>query len=144
MNRVVIDTNVFISAALRHGGGAARSVLRLALQRSILPIFGNALLAEYEAVLGRPELFAQSPLTKAEREELLNALISVSEWAPVYYLWRPNLRDESDNHLIDLAIAANANAVITANVRDLRSGEILTPHLKILNPGDYLKQRAYP
>lgn len=141
MDRVVIDTNVFVSAAMRDGG-APRQVLRLALERRIVPIFGNALLAEYEDVLGRSDLFAGSPLDTSDRESLLNALLSIAEWQSIYFLWRPNLIDEADNHLVDLAIAGNARAIITANMRDLSKGEIRTPHLKILTAGDYLKQRT--
>ncbi|MDD5028207.1 MAG: PIN domain-containing protein [Rhodoferax sp.] len=31
----------------------------------------------------------------------------------IYYLWRPNLRDEADNHVLELAVAAGAQAIIT-------------------------------
>lgn len=50
MDTVVIDTNVFI-AALMSAEGASRRVLRLALRGDIVPLFGNALLLEYEDVL---------------------------------------------------------------------------------------------
>jgi hypothetical protein len=30
--------------------------------------------------------------------------------------WRPNLRDEGDNHLVELAIAGGAEAIVTYNV----------------------------
>ena len=48
------------------------------------------------------------PLTASERRALFDALLSVSEWIKVYYLWRPNLPDEGDNHLIELAVAGGA------------------------------------
>jgi hypothetical protein len=35
------------------------------------------------------------------------------------FLWRPNLPDEADNHVIELAVAGGASAVVTNNVRDL-------------------------
>jgi putative PIN family toxin of toxin-antitoxin system len=50
MEKVVIDTNVFVSALLS-ADGASRQVLRLALNGMIKPIFSNALFAEYEALL---------------------------------------------------------------------------------------------
>ena len=52
MIEIVIDTNVFVSA-LRSDGGAARQVLRKALQGHYRPVFGNALWLEYEDLLGR-------------------------------------------------------------------------------------------
>jgi len=36
----------------------------------------------------------------------------------IYFLWRPNLRDEADNHLVELAVAGGAQAVVTRNKRD--------------------------
>ena len=53
---------------------------------------------------------------------------------------RPNLRDESDNHLIELAIAGHARAVVTHNVRDLTRGELVWPHLRILTPVQFLEE----
>ena len=37
-----------------------------------------------------------------------SSLISRRTWVRVYYLWRPNLPDEADNHLVELAVAGNA------------------------------------
>lgn len=45
MDRVVIDTNIFVSAVM-NADGAPRAVLRLALRGEILPLFGNALFSE--------------------------------------------------------------------------------------------------
>lgn len=52
----------------------------------------------------------------------------------VYYLWRPNLPDEADNHLIELAVAGAAETIVTQNVRQLRRGELRFPSLRILRP----------
>ena len=54
--------------------------------------------------------------------------------------WRPNLPDEGDNHLIELAVAGAALAVITHNVRDLRGGELLWDNLLILTPAECLER----
>ena len=68
-----------------------------------------ALLAEYEDVLGRDPLFASSTLSAREREALFDGFLSACRWVEVFYAWRPNLPDESDNHLIELAVAAMTN-----------------------------------
>ena len=99
---------------------------------------GEKLLNEFEDVLGRSELFRASPLTRREREELLDAFLSVCEWVRVFYLWRPNLPDESDNHLIELAVAGAAAMLVTHNVRDLRGGELRFPQLRIETPGQFM------
>jgi predicted nucleic acid-binding protein len=50
---------------------------------------------------------------------------------PIYYLWRPNLKDEGDNFLIELAVAGNAEIIVTNNVNDLGSAELSFEALKI-------------
>ena len=131
--KLVIDTNVFISALIS-STGASRTVLRACLQGKYQPLMGTALFLEYESILSRSEVMARCRLPKADIEALLAALMSVSEWVRVYYLWRPNLNDEADNHLIELAIAGNAEAIVTQNVKDFQRAELLFPQLSILSP----------
>jgi len=134
---VVIDTNVFVSG-LRSGGGPAREVLRRSLQGRYQPLFGNALWLEYEALLGRP---VWTDFTTAEeRQRMLATLASVGRWVSVYYGWRPNLPDEADNHLIELAVAGGARAIVTHNVRDLRGGQLLWENLLVLTPAQCLEK----
>ena len=135
MNIVVIDTNVFV-AGLRSNGGASREILRLALTGKIKPIFGNALWLEYEDLLGR-DIWTDST-TDAERKLMLSALIKVGCWVTVYYGWRPNLPDEADNHLIELAIAGGADVIITHNIRDINRGELLSS-ITVQSTADYLE-----
>lgn len=138
--RVVLDTNVFV-AALLSAEGIARVVLRTALLGEIKPVFGNALLAKYEDVLARGRLWARCPLSEIERGRLFDALLSASDWVRIHYLWRPNLQDEGDNHVLELAVAAGAEVIITANVRDFGRSELLFPGVQILTPGDFVKGR---
>ena len=81
--RVVLDTNVLV-AALRSEGGASRAVIRLCLRRRCQPLMGEKLFNEFEDVLGRAGPFQNSPLTPREREELLDAFLSVCEWVRVF------------------------------------------------------------
>jgi len=134
---VVIDTDVFV-AGLRSAGGASRQVLRLALTGRLQPLFGNALWLEYQDLLGRPVWGrATHP---AERLQVLAALAQQGRWVTVYYGWRPNLPDEADNHLIELALAGNADAIVTHNVRDFRRGELRLGKLRILTPAQCLEE----
>lgn len=140
MVRVVIDTNVFVSALLSADGGA-RAVLRLALMDDIKPVFGNALFAEYEDLLARTQMWTKCTLSETERVTLFEALLSVSDWVRIHFLWRPNLPDEADNHVLELAVAAGAQAIVTANVRDFGRAELLFPSVRVLTPSDFLKWR---
>ena len=134
----VIDTNVFIGACL--GTGAASSVVRACLQGEVQPLMGVALMAEYEDVLARDELLAACRISRDEREELLNIFVARCEWTRVYFAWRPNLADEADNHLIELAVAGAAGFVVSRNLCDLARGELVFPGLRCLGPAAFLKE----
>lgn len=137
-NRVVIDTNIFIGACL--GQGAAHRVIADCLRGKYVPLMGAALLAEYEDVLGRAEMFGNCRLTLAERDELLDIFLACCEWTRIYYAWRPNLPDEGDNHLVELAVAGGAKFIVTYNLRDLSRMELRFPGLRVLSPDDFLKE----
>lgn len=136
--RAVIDTNVFVGACI--GAGACNAVIRACLTGAVEPVMGAALMAELEDVLSRSDLFANSPLTAAERSTLLDVFLARCEWTRVYYLWRPNLRDEGDNHLIELAVAAAAPCIVSRNVRDLRGGQLPFAGLQVMTPEAFLKE----
>ena len=103
--KIVVDTNVFVSA-LTSATGASREVLRRCLKQECRAVIGLKLFLEMEDTLGRKMLFKNCPLTAGEREELFAAFASVCAWTKTYYLWRPNLRDEGDNHVLELAVVA--------------------------------------
>lgn len=136
--RVVLDTNIIVGAMLRDGG-ACRAVLRLCLQGEVQPIIGVALFAELEDVLSREDLFRNSKLTAAERQDLFAAFLSVTQWVPIYYTWRPNLRDEADNHVVDLAVAGNADCIVTKNERDFANMELQFPQLKLATAAEFME-----
>lgn len=136
---VVVDTNVFVSALLK-ANTAPREIIRLCLQGKAKPIMGNALLTEFEALMQRDKIFRSSPLSTQERQALLNAFFQSCEWISVYYLWRPNLEDEADNHVLELAIAGGATHIITGNIKDFKGTELRFPHLEIVSPSQFLTQ----
>jgi len=122
LDRAVLDTNVLTGAMLAYAGHSRR-VLRACLEGHLQPLIGEALFLEYEDVLGRRALFQRSLLSRMERQELFAAFLSVCEWVHVYFSWRPNLRDEGDNHILELAVAGGATMVVTNNVRDFSRGQ---------------------
>lgn len=139
MKTVVVDTSVFVSALIGKAG-ASREVIRRCLDERYRPCMSLALFAEYRDLLGRHELFSKSPLDAGEREELFRALMAASRLVDVYFLWRPNLPDEGDNHVLELAVAAQAEAVATHNRSDFLRAELRFPELRILSPAELLKE----
>ena len=135
---IVVDTSVIISALLGRRG-ASRKILRKTLLGEYNPLISNALFQEYEDVSNRKKIIDSCALTKKEIEELLKALYSVCQWVPIYYLWRPNIADEGDNFLIELALAGNATHIVTNNIRDFRNAELKFPSITILTASELLR-----
>lgn len=137
--KVVIDTNVFIGA-LQARDGINRAVLTDCFMGDIDPLMGDALYYEYESLLYRHYLFEKCRLDEKERESFLNSFLSICKWVRVHYRWRPNLRDEADNHIVELALAGGAEMVLTWNKRDFHSGNLAMRHLAIVTPEEYRKE----
>lgn len=125
--------------ALLSAAAENREVLRRCLVHKAQPLIGAALFHEYEDLFNRPEPLNASPLSREERYQLFEAFLSVCDWVRIYFLWRPNLSDEADNHLIELAMAGGADVIVTNNIRDLTGGELSFSEIQILTPAEFLK-----
>ncbi len=136
---VVIDTNVFIGALMGAPGAANRQVIRLCLERRLEPVMGTALFKEYESVMSRRGLFVDCRLDSGECADLLDSFLNVSRWVSVYFLWRPNLPDEADNHLVELAAAAASTIIISNNVRDFDGEQMRFLNINAVTPGIFIK-----
>ena len=138
--KVILDTNILVAACM--GSKPANTIVAQCLQGVFQPIVGTTLFNEYETVLLREEIFTNCRLNVAEREELLNIFLSCCQWVKIYYAWRPNLADEGDNHLIELAVAGNANYLITRNIRDFHQAQLHFPRIHICTPEDFLQEKT--
>jgi len=90
----------------------------------------TALFTEHEAVLARPK----------EQTALFDAFLACTKLVEVYYRWRPNLPDESDNHVLELAVAAGDATILTFNRKDFSRGDLRFPDVVIQSPGIWLKR----
>jgi len=135
--KAVIDTNIFVGALQRHDG-VNRQILKLAFLEELAPLMGDTLYFEYQALMGRHHLFEKSSFLPHEREDFFDDFCSICEWVKISYRWRPNLRDEGDNHLIELAMAGGADMIITWNKKDFRQSDLVLPEIAILTPPEWL------
>ena len=137
--RYLIDTCVLVSA-LRSKNGASHVVLQRVLDGQLPIVMHYNLLQEYWDVLTRPTMQPDLVHTEIELERILAALVAIAEDVTVRFLWRPNLRDEKDNFLLEIAIAAQPSTIITHNVRDFVAGDLRFPGVVIKRPQDVLTE----
>ncbi len=136
--KIVIDTSVWISALITKES-QARELLRLVFHAKLFPQISEALFREYEEVMKRKKIQNLTPLSQEEQNDLFEAYLSRCKWNEIYYMWRPNLKDENDNFVVELAVASGAEAIITYNVKDFKNAELIFKH-KIMTPEDFIKE----
>lgn len=136
--KIILDTNIFVGACL--GSRYDNLVIRGCLTGNFKPLVSHALLFEYEDLIGRESVFDHPvALNFEEREILFNALYSVCRLIDVSYLWRPNLKDEGDNFIVELAVAGNADYIVTKNLKDFRQSELVFDSFKVITPKELLE-----
>lgn len=114
-----MDTSV-IASAFRSRTGASFALLAAVERRLIKPLATPALFLEYEDVLKRPEQREASGLSLRELDDALEELSALLEPVDVYLQWRPQLRDPSDELVLEAAINGRCDALVTYNTRDFR------------------------
>lgn len=136
--KVIIDTNVLV-AGLIGGKGPNREILKHCFKGTLSPYVGHKLYTEYLDLLSREDIQKLCNKTSSTLAEFLDDFASVCEAVDVWFLWRPNLKDEADNHLIELAIAANARYIVTNNVADFNNPELKHSGFEIIKPEELLR-----
>ena len=138
IRRVVLDTSVVI-AGLRTRLGAGNAVLHLVANRRLIALATPPLFLEYEEVLKRPEQRLVHGLLPSEVDDFLAELAALIEPVEVHFSWRPQIRDPNDEMVLEAAINAHADALITYNVRDfaLAGARFAIP---IISPPELLKK----
>ena len=137
--KYLLDTCIIISA-LRSKKGASHFLLRKAIMKQLPIIMHFKLLAEYHDVLTRPDIISSLIYTHEEIEKILIGLINVAEEVNPPFSWRPNLKDEKDNFLIEIAVTSQPCTIITHNIKDLLQGELLFPAIFVKQPQEVIRE----
>jgi uncharacterized protein len=109
--RLVIDTNILVSAALKPDG-LQRTVFLLAITRPARLYVSEAIFAEYREVLSRREL----RIRKGFRRQLLQLIRNHSHFVNVSHTLQVT-KDPDDNRFLECADAARADFLVTGNLR---------------------------
>lgn len=138
MRKIVLDTDVVVSA-LRSALGGSNAILKEVALGRLTPLVTPALFLEYEAVLKRPEQRLVHGLGLDEIDVFLATLASTSEAVEVSFRWRPQLADANDEMVFEAAVNGRADALITHNVKDFASA---APKfgLRVMRPGELLAE----
>ena len=131
--RVVLDSNVLVSA-LRSKRGASFQLIKLLRRGRFEVALSVPLALEYEVVLRRHA--RELRLAQDEADGLVDYLCDVGYRQSIHFLWRPTLTDPRDEFILELAVAANCNAIVTHNVRDFAGARRFA--VQIMKPGDFI------
>jgi putative PIN family toxin of toxin-antitoxin system len=132
--QIVIDTNVIV-AGLRSRRGSAFQLLTLIGTEQFDIHLSGLLVLEYTEVLLRelPNLY----LNRDEVDDLIDFYCAVAVQDEIFFLWRPFLRDPNDDMVLELAVKAECESIITYNTRDFAGVEQFG--LNLLEPSEFLR-----
>lgn len=127
--RIVIDTNVFISALKSRKGASFKLLFETSPEKYELSI-SPALIFEYESIAKRN--INELKLSEEQIDSILDMICKISNKCEIFFLWRPQLKDPKDDHILELAIESQSKYIITYNKRDFKGiekfgTELMTP-----------------
>jgi len=132
---VVIDTNVLVSA-LRSRDGASFLLISLLGENDKFDIYISvALVLEYEDAAKR--LLGKIQITEDVIDDVIDYICQIGNEQQVFFLWRPFLKDPNDDMVLELAVAAGCNFIITHNKKDFRNIEEFG--LQAISPAEFLR-----
>lgn len=132
--RVVLDTNVLVAAA-RSRQGASFALVSSIPSPEFQPCLSVGLYAEWLEVLSRPENLPPGS-SASDAEGFVRYLASQSHLQRIHFLWRPFLADADDDMVLELALAADCECIITHNSADFRGAQQLG--VNVVTPREFL------
>lgn len=136
---VTLDTNILYQA-LRSNSGASYYIFQQVRKRKIRISLSVPVFNEYQDILTREKSLIDFGLELTDVEKFLRFVAFVGKPFDVYYLLRPNLLDESDNKILELAVASQSDFLITSNIREFRNSELKIDQQKIITPANFVKR----
>lgn len=132
---VVLDTNVLI-AGLRSRNGASFRLLDLLADERFEISVSVPLVLEYEAVARRHA--SELGLSLADVDAVVDFVCRAAHHRRIFFLWRPFLRDPKDDMVLEVAVEAQCQHIVTFNVRDFRGSDQfgITP----ITPSEFLSR----
>lgn len=133
--QIVVDTNVLVTA-LRSKKGASYKLLSLIDAEIFQLNISVPLVFEYEDVIKRDSDISSS-LNETEIDNILDYICAIADKHKIFFLWRPYLRDPKDDFILELAVEAQCEYIITYNRADFTGIESFG--LKAFTPKEFLQ-----
>jgi predicted nucleic acid-binding protein len=103
-------------SGLRSNSGASHELL-LAIRYGDLDIaLSVALAIEYESVAIRKRLIPH--LSTKEIQDVIDVFCQLAHQQKIFFAWRPFLKDPGDDLVLEVAVAAGCQYIITHNIKD--------------------------
>lgn len=134
--RVVLDTNVIVSAFIAPNGPPA-IILRLAEARAYDLVASGAILSEYERVLGYPHVRALHRKTDVEIGTIVGRLAKIAERITPTERIAVVEEDPDDDKFIECAVEADADFIVSGNKHLLKVATFRG--IQILPPAQFLR-----
>jgi putative PIN family toxin of toxin-antitoxin system len=136
---IVLDTNIIV-AALFSRNGASHALLVRALEGRLAFAISVALALEYEDVLLRATTLGRSWANEKEILIVLDGLLSQAKLVSrIRFHQRPLLLDPGDEMIVECAVQAGAETIVTLNIKDFEPLKSW-PKIEVLRPGPMLKR----
>ena len=119
--QVVLDTNILVTA-LRSKRGASFKLISLIDKGPFKVNLSVSLVFQYEEILRRQRRSLH--IIQDDIADFLDYLCSVANLHEIYFLWRPYLPDPQDDMILELAVSAGCEYIVTYNKRDFRGVEM--------------------
>jgi len=138
--KVTVDTNILYQA-LCSRIGASYAILQLVRSGDLQLAISVPVFEEYRDVLSRPYVLRAAGLVRADADAVLEFIALAGMPTPIDFLWRPNLKDESDNMFVELAVASGSDYLITRNRRHYSIGNaLLFDSFEVVTPAAFLTE----
>jgi putative PIN family toxin of toxin-antitoxin system len=118
--QIVLDTNVLVAALRSRRGAAYQLVSRLPAEHFVMNLSVPLVLEYEEALHQHREVLG---LTTTDIADFLDFVCAKANLHEIFFLWRPMLTDPDDEMLLELAVKARCQHIVTYNTRNFRGAE---------------------
>jgi len=131
MLKIVLDTNVFVSALINPRGKPAQ-ILNYVFENKIRLFTSPSIIEELERVLSYPKLVKRHGLEKQELKKFVSDLLSILSLVEGKKAIEVIAEDPADNNYLSCVVDAKADFIVSGdihllNLREYEGIQIITP-----------------